>query len=165
MNIFVLHKSPSVSARMLCDKHVVKMILETAQLLSTAWNICEPSHGMKLYKTTHKNHPCSIWARETAGNYSWLVKHYIELDCEYTVRYGKHHKSGSLMVNLIHVPPSLKSKPEMTPFCICMPEEYKIDNDPVKSYRNYYNKAKASFAKWTYTPIPEWFVGENINVV
>jgi hypothetical protein len=89
MNIFVTDFSPYTSAFILDDKRVNKMVLETCQLLSTAINVCG---GAGPYKTTHKNHPCSIWARETKGNYDWLLHHFEALLKEYTSRYGKTHK-------------------------------------------------------------------------
>lgn len=155
MNIFVLDASPCESARMMCDKHVVKMVLETAQLLSTAWNVIDPNHGMDLYKSTHMNHPCSLWVRETSMNYIWAYSHFAALCTEYTHRYGKTHKTQGMAFNLYKLPPI--GGLEQTPFAICMPEKYKVTNDPVQSYRNYYNGDKAAFAKWTNREVPEWF--------
>ena len=91
MNIFVLHTDPEKAATMMCDKHVIKMVLETAQML------CTIAHGMGYdgapYRSTHKNHPCTVWAAKTSSNWSWLLRHGFALCDEYTKRYGKNHKS------------------------------------------------------------------------
>jgi len=96
MNIFYLDKSPVLSARYQCDKHVVKMILESAQLLCTAHRVLDytltSEHDSKgLYKSTHKNHPSAIWARSGYEQYSWLYHHFIALGNEYEYRYHKKH--------------------------------------------------------------------------
>ena len=70
MNIFYLDKNPDLSAQLHCDKHVVKMILEYAQMLSTAHRVLDNSQD--VYKIAHKNHPCTIWVRENKSNYKWL---------------------------------------------------------------------------------------------
>ena len=106
MNIFVTDPDPVISAQTLCDKHVVKMVLESAQMLSTAWR--EPNDlrstefsskyadEHELYKTAHPNHPCSIWVRQARENYKWLYRHFVALCDEYTHRYGKSHASARL---------------------------------------------------------------------
>lgn len=88
MNIFVLDYCPVKSAQMQCDRHVVKMPLETAQLLCSAY----PNDNAP-YKRTHYNHPCSIWARKSENNYLWPIEHGLALCLEYNFRYGKNHKS------------------------------------------------------------------------
>ena len=90
MNIFVTSESPIECAEFLDDKRCVKMVLETAQLLSTTMSLSSLSSGP--YKLTHANHPCAKWARESVGNYHWLVEHFEALCAEYTRRYGKVHK-------------------------------------------------------------------------
>ncbi len=97
MNIFVSYPDPAESAKFLDDKRVIKMILESAQLLSTAITV---SGGRGPYKITHKNHPCTIWARRTSANYNWLFNHFIALCDEYTLRYGKIHKCLSVAEEL-----------------------------------------------------------------
>jgi hypothetical protein len=94
MNIFVVDTDPQVAARSLCDKHVIKMILESSQLLCTAFHELGVDFISPAYflKATHRNHPCAIWTRETAGNYLWLARHNLALCGEYTFRYGKIHK-------------------------------------------------------------------------
>src|ERR1700756_168681 len=103
MNIFALDLSPVKSAEYACDKHVVKMIIETAQLLSTAIHIQVPrNENYLLYKTTHVHHPCSKWTRESRENFEWLVDYGIALSKEYTVRYGKYHKCEPTILQAKH---------------------------------------------------------------
>lgn len=154
MNIFYVHRDPVLSARQLCDKHTVKMILESAQMLSTAhaeygtW--CE---GM--YKPTHKNHPCNAWLRQSHQHYEWLVDHALALCDEYTNRYGKVHKSQAVIENFLLEPPrgipaSCFVEPPQ-----CMPDQYKT-TDTVEAYRQYYIGEKAYMATWKRNK-PSWF--------
>ena len=92
MNIFVLDESPVVSAKYACDKHVVKMILESAQMLCSV----QPE-GTAPYKRTHYNHPCTKWVRESSRNYEWLLIHAYALCDEYTRRYDKVHKTQAVI--------------------------------------------------------------------
>jgi hypothetical protein len=152
MNIFVLDHDVKRCAQAHNDKHVVKMILETAQLLSTVqWQ----SGREAPYKQTHVNHPCSVWARESLGNYMWLCELGLELCKEYTHRYGKVHKSEAIIRYLAEAPPSLSNK-GMTPFAQAMPEECKA-NDAVTAYRNYYIQEKGGMAKWSKRERPYWY--------
>lgn len=158
MNIFVLHNSPVISARMACDKHVVKMILETAQMLCTVAD----RYGYKdpcLYKPVHQKHPCTLWAGETAANWAWLCKHGIALSKEYTFRYGKKHKSESVVRTIYRKrlgPTGIIWLTKSTPFAQAMPDEYK-DKDAVKAYRAYYHGEKSRFATWTKRNPPYWW--------
>ena len=133
MNIFVLDIHPQVAAEMQCDKHVVKMVLETAQLLCSVFTKDEAP-----YKQTHVNHPCSKWVRESSENYEWLLNHGHALAQEYTLRYGKVHKSEAVIdwcaTNVTRCDLPRKSR---TPFPQCMPDIYR-NNDVVQAYRNYY---------------------------
>src|SRR5574343_549928 len=105
MNIFYLDHNTGVCSRYHCDKHVVKMILEYAQLLSTAHHILDKDGAPSvLYKPTHINHPSAVWARANAENYRWLVSLFIDLNKEYTFRYNKRHKSKSLLSSFLNVP-------------------------------------------------------------
>ena len=140
MNIFFLHKDPSRAARMQCDKHVVKMILETAQLLCGVHHMLHSSLDIP-YRLSHKNHPCSIWVRECLENYVWLCDLGMELCLEYTYRYGKRHKSQDIIEWCIINHPPLKEKGNLTPFKLAMPQECKIGN-AVESYREYYIREK-----------------------
>lgn len=134
MNIFYLHSNPQICARYHCDVHVVKMILETAQLLSTAHH--ESGSGTEeMYKPTHRNHPSAIWTRHSFENYLWLYGLFVELLAEYTYRYGKVHKSSRL-VNVLATPPDLPVNGFTQP-TQAMPEEYK-NEDAIAAYRQYY---------------------------
>ena len=161
MNIFYLHKSPTISAQYMCDKHVVKMILESAQLLCTAHHTCPTNaeRPEKFYKKTHTNHPCAIWTRNCIGNYKWLCDHAQSLLDEYTYRYGKTHASTSVISWCVSNIPDIPDG-ELTDIAQCMPDEYK-SNDPVIAYRNYYNKAKSHLHNWKRRQIPHWVVSVN----
>lgn len=151
MNIFILDKCPKVAATYYIDKHVVKMTLEIAQLLCTTANL---SGFDAPYKTTHINHPCSLWVRESLDNWFWLVEHGIAVANEYTKRYGKRHKSQDIIEWCFQNIPNL---PEigLTPFAQAMPETHK-NPDAVEAYRTYYRESKAAIATWK-TEIPHWF--------
>ena len=158
MNIFVLDKSPILSAQMQCDKHIVKMPLETAQMLCSVFH--RHGQGDKVpYKEAHKNHPCTLWAGDSADNFIWLWKHGMELCFEYTRRYNKIHKCQQVIMDLSKTDlGTLQYQDmEMTPHPQCMPDEYKCD-DPVLAYRKYYVNDKKDIAKWERgRPIPNWF--------
>ena len=161
MNIFVLDTDPIKCAEYHCNKHVVKMILETAQLL------CGVHHMTKLeeqreeipYKLSHKNHPCSIWARECIENYVWLCDLGMALCEEYTHRYGKKHKSVEILEWCVANKPKIVDIGFTEP-PKAMPNEYKVDC-VIKSYRNYYRGAKVNFATWKHRNIPDWFFEKN----
>ena len=160
MNIFYLDKSPTISAHCMCDKHVVKMILESAQLLCTALHTCPSNAELpeKFYKKTHVNHPSAIWARTSKDNYLWLTDHANALLSEYTHRYDKQHASTSVIdwcsANIPNIPDlGFTDMPQ------CMPDEYKMD-DPVLGYRNYYNQAKSHIHSWKNRPVPVWISNE-----
>lgn len=139
MNIFILSEDPQIAARSLCNKHVVKMIVESAQLL------CNYHHEDTVpYKRTHYNHPCSKWARESLHNYSWLLFHAKELCLEYTRRYGKIHKSQDVIFNL---PMYFDFRLDKTTFVQAVPDKYKCA-DPVEAYQKYYIAEKLRFCKW-----------------
>ena len=163
MNIFVLNKDPYLAAFDMCDKHVVKMIVEGCQMLSTIHRMAG-SHvihaPVELYKSSFANHPCTIWARQTAENYMWLAKHTNALSNEYTNRYQKTHKAhGMTCWFLLHVPHFL-SHSHLTPFAQAMPDSYK-NIDAVVAYRQYYLGEKARFAKWKDGDVPAWFQQKN----
>jgi len=169
MNIFYLNSDPVLAAQMQCDKHVVKMILESAQLLCTAHRVLDgekSSDAMGLYKMAHKNHPCAIWARERRANYNWLFKHMKALMAEYTYRYnGKHHASERLLEYIKSCPISLMTcKLPFTPPPQCgMSDKYKSD-DTVLAYQQYYVFEKTSMCngtgpQWGKTrEAPNWYV-------
>ncbi len=157
MNIFVLSEDPIQAAKWQCNKHVVKMILETAQLLSAA----HPSH-IAPYKHTHVNHPCSKWVRESIDNYKWLVTHGHALCNEYTQRYRKIHKTTSVIQWLDANKPALPSI-GLTPFARAIKDEkLHLYDDTVQAYRAYYIQDKAKIAKWAplADPPPWWPLNE-----
>jgi hypothetical protein len=153
MNIFILDYDPVKAAQMQCDKHVVKMPLETAQLLCSAFE-----KGKAPYKRTHYNHPCSIWCRISKENFLWLVKHGLALCEEFKYRYGKQHKSKDVILWCRKNIKELKfSKIVKTHYVLCFDDEYKVGN-AVSSYREYYRKSKGSMATWDKTrKAPSWF--------
>jgi len=157
MNIFFLDYDPKKCAQYHLDKHVVKMILETAQLLySVHWflNAILPENA---YKKTHINHPCSIWARTSVENYSWLSKLGMELCAEYTFRYGKMHKTQSHLEWLTMHIPDIPTIGFTTPVQ-AMPDEYK-DENPIQGYKNFYIQNKMAIrgiTKYSKRIKPEW---------
>jgi len=154
MNIFFLDNDVKKCAEYHCDKHVVKMILETAQLLCGAhWATDSPY--LVPYKMSHKNHPCSIWTRESLSNYHLLCELGLELCKEYTHRYEKRHKSQDVIEWCMVHKPNI-SDIGLTEPAKAMPDEYKT-NSVVESYRNYYMGAKSGFAVWKKREKPFWF--------
>jgi hypothetical protein len=178
VNIFVLDESPDVAAEMMCDKHVVKMIVESAQMLSTAHRVLDgeqytelsannrrikrwksPSKYVEemLYKASFVGHPCTQWVMENDKNYFWLSRHAYALCQEYTKRYSKVHKSQNMLTYLHRRKPmNIPQSDCITPFAQAMPEEYK-NSDGVKAYRAYYCGEKKSFAKWKNGNVPFWY--------
>jgi hypothetical protein len=156
MNIFYLDNNPTVCAQQHCNKHVVKMVVETSQLLSTAHRVLDDNVSSSIYKIAHKNHPSAIWCRTTSENYKWLYRLLVALLDEYECRYEKSHKCWSLIPHLVHLPRNIQHGP-FSPPPLAMPDEYKVA-DTVESYRNYYRGAKSSFAKWKNRPTPDWFM-------
>jgi hypothetical protein len=153
MNIFALSLDPREAAQFHCDKHVIKMILETAQLLYCSHWVLDPDNlPADAYKKTHPNHPCSIWIRESVENYRWLSDLGLWLCREYTFRYGKRHKTEDHIVWLSDNFPPLPAG-DRTPFRMAMPDEYKTD-DPVRSYRAYYLGAKERMLVFSKRPLP-----------
>lgn len=168
MNIFVTDENPEVAARNLCDKHVHKMIVESAQMLSAAWWVLDSgSPGPFSYKVTHKNHPCTKWVRESDGNYLWLGRHAMEMCKEYTRRYKKIHKTEALIDALWKHPPRNipnYGKNITTDFAHCYYGKdlvghfmCHVPNNAVQSYRNFYKLDKKRFAKWNHSKQPSWW--------
>lgn len=152
MNIFYLSSNPAEAAQSHCDKHVVKMIVETAQLLSTAhW-----ATGSKgPYRKTHINHPSAVWVRSSLANYRWLCQLGLELCYEYTRRYSRRHKSQDSLEWLSDNEPELPDAPFSDP-PQCMPDDVKCD-DTVTAYRTYYRRYKAHMAQWRHSDEPAWW--------
>ena len=130
------------------------MVLETAQILCGVHWV---EGGEAPYKLSHRNHPCSIWARECVENYVWLCDLGLALSKEYSHRYNKRHKSQDIIEWCYDKIPNLRNNGVMTPFALAMPDEGKIGN-VVESYREYYMKEKRGFATWKKRPIPVWFI-------
>lgn len=186
MNIFVVDENPTIAANQLCDKHVVKMVTESAQMLSTAhrlldgemyldktangrsikrWRLPDKREDI-LMKACHTGHPCTVWTMASDENYNWHVQHYMGLVHEYNHRYNKTHGAWfnkNIGSYLLKAPNNIPEGP-LTPFAIAMSHypECIVPNDPIQSYRNYYNVAKTSFAKWTKREQPNWYLGKAI---
>lgn len=156
MNIFVLDTDVKLAAQAHVDKHCVKMILETTQLLNNALIVGSPGYN-PVYRQTHKNHPCSIWAAESVANFEWLTSLGLALCEEYTYRYSKIHKCQPIIQQFSSLASTL-TLPQvgLTPYKLCMPDQYKV-SDPVESYRNYYRGDKAYIAKWSKREQPKWW--------
>jgi hypothetical protein len=151
MNIFLLDKNPRKCAAYHCDKHVVKMIVESAQMLcATHWL----SGGNAPYKLTHAKHPCNLWLLESLDNYNFLCNLGMELCREYTKRYGKIHKTQEVIEWCTENKPDIESV-GLTTFPQAMPDKYKHIN-PVRAYRTYYINEKKGFAKYTNSKVPVW---------
>ena len=150
MNVFFLAKCPTKAAQMQCDKHVVKMILETAQLLSTAQHLCGEGGP---YKVTHQNHPSAVWARASVANYRWLYAHLEALSDEYTERYAKTHKTWREHAQALSRCPEGITALKFTEPPQCMPDDCK-NSSTTLAYLVYYNlkadewAAKGSPMKW-----------------
>ena len=145
MNIFYLHKCPKKAAEYMYSKHVVKMILETAQLLCSAHHILDDNFYKVPYKLTHKNHPSSIWVRSSDENYFWAYRHMIHLGEEYSKRYGKDHLTITKCKDVLYnLPKNIENKPFFDP-PQCMPEKYHSSNC-VDSYWDYYISEKHTVA-------------------
>ncbi|MES9992286.1 MAG: pyrimidine dimer DNA glycosylase/endonuclease V [Candidatus Thiodiazotropha sp.] len=154
MNIFVLDNDVTRCAQYHCDQHVVKMILESVQILCTALN----KKGFKTpYKSTHVKHPCVLWVEESYENYLWLTALTMALNKEYLYRYEKNTKHKSILV-LEAIRAYKYENVGLTEFAQAMPEKYKVPKDAVKAYRQFYLGEKMGFAKWTKRKVPKWII-------
>jgi hypothetical protein len=175
MNIFYLDNDTKICAQMHVDKHCVKMILESAQLLSTAHRVLDGQENVAvvnnrkrkqwklfdhrdsvLYSATHINHPSAVWARQSMENYQWLYNLFKDLIQEYTYRYGKSHKCSTLLSDLQFVPNNIAKDRPFTEPTPAMPEQYKVPGNSVKSYHNYYLGEKQRMFSWKNRNVPEW---------
>jgi len=195
MNIFILDQDPITAAKLQCDKHVVKMIVESAQMLSTAHRMLDGVQGIRssnsgkrqikfydlsignndrpgdieaellFYKDVHHNHPCTVWTRESLANYNWHWEHFRALCEEYKYRYGRYHATHDRLLWPLHIAPTLIPDVGLTPFPLAMKAnpECIFPEDPVKSYRLYYQTKKDRFKMvWSKRSIPEWFNNANV---
>jgi len=181
MNLFILDKDPILAAQLQCDKHVVKMIVESAQMLSTTHRILDghvekrPSKSGKtmvnywvhpnsnlentLYKAVHHKHPCTLWTMESSANYFWHVMHFNALLKEFEHRYGHEHGSKFLLPVLSSLPKNIPMGPQ-TPFRLAMKDspECIALGDPVKAYQAFYQTKQKRFSMvWTKRETPTWF--------
>lgn len=158
MNIFVLDLNVEKCARYHCDQHVVKMILESVQMVCTVLN---RKGFVTPYRSTHPQHPCVLWGGESFDNLQWLMRLTRALNREYQYRYRKSEPHASIYVlNLVK---SMRFESlGLTEFAQAMPEKYKVPGDPVRAYRAFYIGEKLRFAKWTRRKVPRW-VEENLR--
>lgn len=183
MNIFYIEESPDHAARSMVDKHIVKQIVESAQMLSTAHRLLDAKETLvnvngkqkhiwlydneqvipgtsiienpNCYLVAHAKHPSTIWTMATADNYRWHVELFRSMINEYHARYNNQHKTEQLLPFLQNIPHNLSSG-NFTPPTPAMPDEYKTSS-VLESYRQYYAGEKWKFAKWKHNQIPEWF--------
>ena len=180
MNIFYLDNDPKQAAMWLVDKHVIKMILESAQMLSTAHRLLDGTQEIiisnnrkkKYYKlhderesivygATHINHPSNIWCRTSVENYLWLVEHLMYIGQEYQARYGKvHFCFSSGLFYYLQSPPYNLKKFDFTPIPCAMDKKYIISDDPVINYRNYYKFGKAHLHSWKIKERKPYWMGD-----
>ena len=153
MNIFLLDHDIERCAQYHCDQHVVKMILESVQILCTVLN----KMGLETpYKPTHKNHPCVIWVGESFDNFLWLKDLTLFLNDEYLYRFDKQQNHRS--IDVLHSISGYRyARRGLTPFAQAMGCEYKIPGDAVSAYRRFYSAEKKHFARWTKRDKPDWF--------
>ena len=166
MNIFYLSSCPQEAAESHNDKHCVKMILEYAQMLSTAHRELDGDKTSdKLYKSTHKNHPSTIWTRSSKQHYDWLFRLFRMLSAEYSIRYGlisdsndtfKVHKSWEKLGKILETAPKNIVDNGWIDPPQCMPDHCKKP-DTIDAYRNYYLTEKATFSTWKYSKQPTWW--------
>lgn len=177
MNIFFLDRDPILCAQYHCDKHVVKMILESAQLLSTAHRVLDGVPGTEvspagrnlktwifpderndyLYAATHVNHPCAIWCRDFSGNYYWLYNLFVALGREYSLRYKRQHLTIQKLEDaLAYAPDKIIWYTEVIDPPQCMPDYCKHE-DTVVAYRQYYSLEKSQIAVWAHSEVPYWY--------
>lgn len=155
MNMFFLDSDLELSARYHNDKHVTKMPLEYAQLLSTAHHEHNSPIAGQVYKSTHKNHPCAVWVRSSAEAYNITLELFRLVSDEYTHRYGKTHKSYRELYELLSSFNPCPDVPATAP-PQCMPDEYKADCH-IQGYRNYYMGDKRGMASWSKRFEPPWW--------
>lgn len=153
MNIFILDENPELASQYHVDKHIVKMPLETAQLLCTSHWL---TGGEAPYKPSHAKHPCNLWLLKSKKNYEWLVNFGLELCKEYTHRYKKYHKCEEIINWCKNNTPNLPDV-EKTEYPLAMPDVYKTQ-DAIQSYRNYYIFDKKHLHRWSNRNTPNWII-------
>lgn len=163
MNIFYTNTDPYLAADEHCNVHQVKMILEYAQLLSTAHHVTG-SGTADMYKPTHVNHPGAVWVRSSVNHYDWVLSCWLHLLNSFVGRTGKRHKSADMIPELLWFP-ELPGD-DFTPPPQCMPDHHR-QSDPCLAYQSYLNE---KFQEWIDRPRPmrvEFMHGEpewlNVN--
>lgn len=180
MNIFYIHRNPTVAAQMMVNSHVVKMIMESAQILSTAhrlldgemylaktksgrnvkrWRLSDQVMEAGLCAATHINHPSVVWCRQSATHYCWLYNHFLGLLDEYTYRYDKVHAYASKIDLLKQLPLNIGSAAFTDP-PPAMDKTFIISEDAVENYRNYYIAGKEHLHKWKKRDVPDWMLSK-----
>ena len=168
MNRFLINYSPELCARDMCDKHVVKMPLEEAQMLCTTVRLHAPEYAEEagLYRAVHQKHPCTIWAGQTRANYLYSLDMFREMCREYTYRYGKVHASWRLYDALVDAAQYVPDG-NITPHPECFSEHTDLKSGrpwPIQSYRKFYmTKQKRFKMVWTKRDMPEWFVPMDVE--
>jgi len=158
MNIFYLDSDPKLCAQYHCDKHVVKSVLETTQILCTVIQLQQDEELSFLYAPICINNPCVKWAQQSMYNFLWLQQLGSQLAEEYTYRYDRRHKCQSCIRDIVvwvraaafPVISGLTVRPQL------MPSVYKDDMDPRTAYRNYYLGDKTHLLKYTRRHVPDW---------
>jgi hypothetical protein len=153
MNIFILDTDIQKCAEYHADQHVVKMILESTQMLCTVLN----ENGMEApYKSTHIHHPCTIWTRSSLANWKWLRSLVENLNQEYKFRFN-HRRDHSSAAVARRLPEPPIEDAGLTEFAQAMPDVYRIPGNAVMAYRRFYIAEKSRFATWTKRHVPDWF--------
>ena len=181
MNIFYLHRNPEKSAKQHCDKHVVKMIIEYAQMLSTAHRMIDgeqyydlskngrriarwrhPNSNLEnvLYKASHQNHPSAVWVRENAIQYQYMYDLFVALCDEYTYRYGRVHMTDDKLREVLNNIPDKMTLGEWREPPQAMPDDVKAESS-IEAYHKYYREYKRPFAKSTNRDIPDFMEGQH----
>ena len=155
MNIFYIHADPIIAAQQLADDHIRKMQIESAQMCCTAhWE----TGNEAPYKRAHKNHPSTIWTRQSIQHYNWLVEHGLEICREFELRYGKLHATQKVLEWCKDNKPNIPDNGFVAP-PKCMPEEFRVE-DTIESYKNFYinDKVKVKQLDWKKIPSrkPNW---------
>ena len=181
MNIFYLSPDEMVAAQMHCDSHCSKMIIEYAQLMSTAHRVLDgkevtrlnkigrtmktyshPRRDHYLYKSCHVNHPSNIWLRQSKENYEWLYDMWCCLHKEFQIRYGKDHMSVVKLKSVLKNPPTNIPDAPFTQPIQAMPDDVKND-DSITAYRDYYIKYKTHLHNWKNRTVPYWLEINNVT--
>ena len=161
MNIFAIEGNEETgvidwyeSGRSQDNLRTVKMVLETTQLLSSAMHL----NGMQgCYKLTHANHPSTLWTKESSANWQNLFVHGMALLQEYEERFGRVHKCRDLMLGMEkNVDFSKFPTSEPTPLKMAMPDEFRVEGNPVKSYRDYFSSKEK--IRYPADRVPMWFL-------